>query len=193
MSNMYILSEELCDFCNIQYGSKMHMKQIVRKIEDYILNSMFDREIDNPDHCFVIDWENQQPYYDIIERTNYSILNKHLNKKVKMMYLDDKLKILFANIPNDDYIINIGNELAKKDGGIFYKRFTHNFDDIDMYLEMSGHLTSLLKEEFMDTLNKISNNIENVKALVSISDNGENELIEVSKLLKELEEMYNSK
>ncbi len=193
MSNMYILSEELCDFCNIQYGSKMHMKQIVRKIEDYILNSMFDREIDNPDHCFVIDWENQQPYYDIIERTNYSILNKHLNKKVKMMYLDDKLKILFANIPNDDYIINIGNELAKKDGGIFYKRFTHNFDDIDMYLEMSGHLTSLLKEEFMDTLNKISNNIENVKGLVSISDNGENELIEVSKLLKELEEMYNSK
>jgi hypothetical protein len=190
---MYILSEELCDFCNIQYGSKMHMKQIVRKIEDYILNSMFDREIDNPDHCFVIDWENQQPYYDIIERTNYSILNKHLNKKVKMMYLDDKLKILFANIPNDDYIINIGNELAKKDGGIFYKRFTHNFDDIDMYLEMSGHLTSLLKEEFMDTLNKISNNIENVKGLVSISDNGENELIEVSKLLKELEEMYNSK
>jgi hypothetical protein len=190
---MYILSEELCDFCNIQHGSKMHMKQIVRKIEDYILNSMFDREIDNPDHCFVIDWENQQPYYDIIERTNYSILNKHLNKKVKMMYLDDKLKILFANIPNDDYIINIGNELAKKDGGIFYKRFTHNFDDIDMYLEMSGHLTSLLKKEFMDTLNKISNNIENVKGLVSISDNGENELIEVSKLLKELEEMYNSK
>jgi len=190
---MYILSEELCDFCNIHHGSKMHMKQIVRKIEDYILNSMFDREIDNPDHCFVIDWENQQPYYDIIERTNYSILNKHLNKKVKMMYLDDKLKILFANIPNDDYIINIGNELAKKDGGIFYKRFTHNFDDIDMYLEMSGHLTSLLKEEFMDTLNKISNNIENVKGLVSISDNGENELIEVSKLLKELEEMYNSK
>ena len=62
-----------------------------------------------------------------------------------------------------------------------------------MYLEMSGHLTSLLKEEFMDTLNKISNNIENVKGLVSISDNGENELIEVSKLLKELEEMYNSK
>jgi hypothetical protein len=45
----------------------------------------------------------------------------------------------------------------------------------------------------MDTLNKISNNIENVKGLVSISDNGENELIEVSKLLKELEEMYNSK
>jgi hypothetical protein len=73
------------------------------------------------------------------------------------------------------------------------KKYTHNFNDIDMYLEMSGHLTPVLKQELTDTLNKISNKIDNVKSLVSFSNDAENELIEVNKLLKELEEMYNSK
>jgi hypothetical protein len=36
MSNIYILSDELCDFCNVPHGTRMHIKQIVRKIEDYI-------------------------------------------------------------------------------------------------------------------------------------------------------------
>jgi methyl-accepting chemotaxis protein len=250
MSNIYILSNELCDFCNVPYGSKMHIKQIVRKIEDYIINSMFDKQycgIYNPNKCFVSDRENSQPYYDIIQKTSYKTLNKHFSNKIKIMYLDEKLKKIFINVPTDDYIINIANELARKNDETFYKRFTHNFDDIDMYLEISGHLTPVLKQninekfnrfsdkintvkqEFSDTLNKISNKIdtvkqeftetinkvsnnidtvkqefteninkvstklENVKSLVSFSNDAENELIEVNKLLKELEEMYNSK
>ena len=44
MSNIYILSDELCDFCNVPHGTRMHIKQIVRKIEDYVLNQIFIRD-----------------------------------------------------------------------------------------------------------------------------------------------------
>ena len=39
MSNIYILSDELCDFCNVPHGTRMHIKQIVRKIEDYVVEN----------------------------------------------------------------------------------------------------------------------------------------------------------
>jgi len=211
MSNIYILSNELCDFCNVPHGTRMHIKQIVRKIEDYILNSMFDKEKGVPNRCFVWTRGGQHLHSAIIGQSNYKELNEYLDNKIKIMYLDDKLKEIFINVPADDYIIQTINQLAKRDGGTSYKRFTHNFDDIDMYLEMSGHLTPVLqqdinvyfnkvsskidnvKQEITDTLNKISNKIDNVKSLVSFSNDAENELIEVNKLLKELEEMYNSK
>jgi uncharacterized phage infection (PIP) family protein YhgE len=228
MSNIYILSNELCDFCNVPHGTRMHIKQIVRKIEDYIkktfggYNSLY-KYLINPNLCKG-NFLTLRDYIDML----------HNGGSIRLCYFDDKLLKIFSNIPNDNNIIERVNSYLKEYEKDFkrpnndynkmqwhideynnkvswYKKFTHNFDDIDMYLEMSGHLTPVLqqdinvyfnkvsskidnvKQEFTDTLNKISNKIDNVKSLVSFSNDAENELIEVNKLLKELEEMYNSK
>lgn len=186
MSNIYILSNELCDFCNVPHGSKMHIKQIVRIVEDYIKDNKL---------------------YD------------YLNANIRCIYFNDTLKKIFSNIITDDYTIQFINkyfidELIRYEKEYFknineenyklivkdsknrhdqFKIYTHNFNDIDMYLEMSGHLTPVLKSETHTLLNEISHKIEHVKSLVSYNDDAENHLEEVNKLLKELEDMYHNK
>lgn len=191
MSNIYILSNELCEFCNVPHGSKMHIKQLVRIIEDYILEHQFGNLKQLQPKCFINSWNNEHPFIELINKSSYSRLTDYFNNKVKLMYIDEKLKKIFENIPEDAYIIKIVNELAKKES--YWKRFTHNFNDIDMYLEMSGHLTPVLKTETHKLLNEISNKIDNVKSLVSYNDDAGNHLEEVNKLLKELEDMYHDK
>ena len=282
MSNIYILSNELCDFCNVPYGTRMHIKQIVRKIEDYIIKNelcynkdcisdnrfiFFDDNLkrifndidmdinndskallkileeeriehlevttemwdeysvdiissletiqeklkkythcfndsDSDSDCYIDTYKNKInsdifDYYDgyIIQKKTVKYQEYYEIKKIidrEYLYKDfkDCWKELFCKIRYEDI-----SRIEEKDKHKIelLKGCTHNFNDIDMYLEMSGHLTPVLKQEITDTLNKISNKIDNVKSLVSFSNDAGDELIEVNKLLKELEEMYNSK
>ena len=251
MSNIYILSDELCDFCNVPHGSKMHIKHIVRKIEDYILNQIFIRDyVNNINTNYAmwdISYESMRTGNNIVHYkyrkfrqgdTSYYTytdevlgISNFLKYRYPYFKLDDKLKVLFKNIIEDEYVIWSVKTYCENNDANYenHKQFTHNFNDIDMYLEMSGHLIPELKEdignylnkqadyidtvkqEFTETINKVSNNIDtikqeftetinkvstkldNIKTIVSFSNDAENELIEVNKLLKELEEMYNTK
>jgi hypothetical protein len=259
MSNIYILSNELCDFCNVPHGTRMHIKQIVRKVEDYVLGSgtIGYLSYGGVDKKYNYEtWEtmpasfNRHPLYGelddagefVYDRIIYFNVDHNLKKIFTDISYDIKLKDIYTTF-FDTYIDNLTDYITKLEKKIYKRvcidgKYTNNineifnkiekvkgcrknwlnsedddedinkynlwYSDIDMYLEMSGHLTPALKhninenintvkQEITDTLNKISNKIDNVKSIVSFSNDAENELIEVNKLLKELEEMYNSK
>jgi hypothetical protein len=144
----------------------MHIKLIVRKIEDYILNNIGLRGI-----------------------------LPTLNNNIRVMTIDDNLKKIFSKIPKDYYVIqhitNYCNTLNIPYDD--YIMFTHNFNDIDVYLEMSGHITPILNNNVINILNNISSLVDDL-ILTYITDDQQNEnLIQVQTLLKELEDMYHSK
>ena len=180
MSNIYLLSNELCDFCDVPHGSKMHIKQIVRIVEDYIKNLdhfNFIIRIMNannskfiPGYAFICTFPRMHFYNDtLLENQAYSI---------NAIRFDSKLAKIFSNIPNDTSVIKhielyidchekhynhqqtIGNNPYSNYERMIEeaKLFTHNFKDIDMYLEMSGHLTHLSKVK-----NNKTNNIKSIK------------------------------
>jgi cell division protein ZapA (FtsZ GTPase activity inhibitor) len=273
MSNIYILSNELCDFCNVPHGTRMHIKQIVRKIEDYIVEN----KLQYPHYSY-----NAAIYFDdnlkkIFNKIDNDIcrINKIINKineeitftenKISLRlkenkekeedcklgiqndlnYIDERLAtnpecttiintkyliyawgtvsccelfgFTFKDMkyddfkkdwqdllinkfkPDTDHTINYNKALIQdyKNSQDELKKYTHNINDIDIYLEMSGHLTAEWKEEFTETINKVSTKLDNIKTIVSFSSEVENdlfgELTEVNKLLRELEDMYNSK
>ena len=74
---------------------------------------------------------------------------------------------------------------------------------VDMYLELSGHLTPKTNIELtriiasetqlLSTMNRIIEKVEQVKSLVTFDDDAQNGMNEVSQLLQELSDMYFNK
>jgi hypothetical protein len=212
MSNIYLMSNELCDFCNVPHGSKMHMKQIVRIIEDYILRKSYEHPSNNS--CGIMGDVGGQPIIKELRVNKYmAICHTRFNnpgdlfytiahKRMNPIWIDDNLRnilpkdnnicdYLATNVhPDFDKMSEKDQEATRK----FYSRYTHNFYDIDVYLEMSGHLTPLWQIEIdnmKNIINEMSNRIDSVKPV--ISNNTENELDVFSKLLNQMEETYSSK
>jgi hypothetical protein len=263
MSNIYILSNELCDLCNVPHGSKMHIKQIVRKIEDYIVENKLQYPNYSYNAAIYFD-DNLKKIFNKIDNDIYRI-NKIINKineeitftenKISLRLKENKekeedCKLLIQNDlnyidetlatnpectiiinteyvrytlgsvtcgelfnysfksmkyddfkkdwqellinkfkPDTDHTINNNKTLIQdyKNMKEELKKYTHNINDIDIYLEMSGHLTAEWKEDLNNFKQKLDDVSSKLNKIITI------QLSEADKFLKSVVSFSNEK
>lgn len=138
MSNIYLLSDELCDICNIEKGTSLHIKIIIHKVKDYIFKNKL--------------------YLDLCDLSEDSLSLFYCDSKLEKIF-DQKDKNLSQY--NHDLINELKEYIISKTENIDETQalldiYNYHMDYIDVYLEQSNHVFPYMNLEG----NKIIN-IEN--------------------------------
>lgn len=153
MSNIYLLSDELCDICNVEKGSHLHIKIIIHKVKDYIFKNKLYLDLDLTD----------------LSEESFSLF-----------YCDSKLEKIFdqkdKNISqyNNDLISELKESIISKLSIEEIDMYNYHINYIDVYLEQSNHVFPYINLEGNKIINIKNKNKCEINILTRQSWKNEN-------------------